>query len=445
MFIWNGLMLVAQNLNNNMNLQENIQRIREVMGLDNDNPIIKGEYVYIGTCMNSFDEYGECLHDVFYDEEHFFNSWQNADEISKEEFWSNIDPSSEKYDELKELEADPEYPAEYRYNPVDDIYYIFVSEDTHYFFVKPNSHEINESQLKIIEERLEFGSKERIHVSTKPIDQMGVIQQSSGSLKPKGLWYGFGDQWINWLKSEMPEWWDEAQYAYKVFPNIPNLLVINTIDELDQFIDKYNAGRNIDWVRVAEEYDGIEFPSYSREGFRNLAFSSADHMKYMWVYSMDIASGCIWNPSGIKNIKAFGKKNNMKLIDTIFEAVSDLFSKEDRGIMSEKEWKELDEANSTETIKKKIKHVRGLSDECRAYAMENHSDWLHDVGSGKVSGLKIHPDLQKKIDEGNLPSGFSMGVDKKGYYIHTHRARSKSYENPAKIPTKDIKFVDSTG
>jgi len=169
---------------------------------------------------------------------------------------------------------------------------------------------ITESQLKTIQERLEFGSKERIHVSTKPIDEMGIIQQSSGSLKPKGLWYGFGDQWINWLKSEMPEWWDEAQYAYKVFPNISNILVINTIEELDQFIDKYNVGRNIDWVRVAEEYDGIEFPSYSREGFRNLAFSSSDHMKYMWVYSMDIASGCIWNPSGIKNIKAFGKKNN---------------------------------------------------------------------------------------------------------------------------------------
>mgnify|MGYP000097111321 CR=1 FL=1 len=169
---------------------------------------------------------------------------------------------------------------------------------------------ITESQLKTIQEKLELGSKERIHVSTKPIGEIGFIKQSSGSLKPKGLWYGFGDEWIGWLKSEMPEWWDDAQYAYKVFPNISNILVINTIEELDQFIDKYNVGRNIDWVRVAEEYDGIEFPSYSREGFRILAFSSSDHMKYMWVYSMDIASGCIWNPSGIKNIKAFGKKNN---------------------------------------------------------------------------------------------------------------------------------------
>ena len=128
------------------------------------------------------------------------------------------------------------------------------------------------------------------------------------------------------------------------------------------------------------------------------------------------------------------------------ELLSDLFSeKEKKGIMPEEEWKELDEDNSPENIQKKIKYVRGLSDECRKYAMENHSDWKHDVGSGKVSGLKIHPDLQKKIDEEGLPSGFSMGVDNGGYYIHTHRARSKSRTNPVGFTKTEIKFVDSTG
>jgi hypothetical protein len=101
----------------------------------------EGKYLYIGTCVDSFDEYGECIHDAFYDEEHFFNSWQNAVDISKEEFWSNIDPLSDKYDEVKELEADPEYPAEYRYSEEDDIYFIFVGDYLHYFFVSPDSYE----------------------------------------------------------------------------------------------------------------------------------------------------------------------------------------------------------------------------------------------------------------------------------------------------------------
>lgn len=136
----------------------------------------------------------------------------------------------------------------------------------------------------------------------------------------------------------------------------------------------------------------------------------------------------------------------MKLQDILLEAVSDLFSKTERKtIMSKGEWNEIDNKNSSENIKKKIKHVRGLSDECRAYAMENHSDWLHDVGKGKVSGLQLHADLRKKIENEGLPSGFSMGVDKDGYYIHTHRARSKSRTNPSGFTKTEIKFVDSTG
>jgi len=59
--------------------------------------------------------------------------------------------------------------------------------------------------------------------------------------------------------------------------------------------------------------------------------------------------------------------------------------------------------------------------------------------------LQLHRDLKKKIKEMGLPEGFSMGVDKDGYYIHTHRARSKSYEKPDAISIKDIKFIDSTG
>lgn len=41
--------------------------------------------------------------------------------------------------------------------------------------------------------------------------------------------------------------------------------------------------------------------------------------------------------------------------------------------------------------------------------------------------------------------GFTCKKDKKGFFITTHRARSKSYESFDKIPMKDIKFIDSTG
>ena len=41
--------------------------------------------------------------------------------------------------------------------------------------------------------------------------------------------------------------------------------------------------------------------------------------------------------------------------------------------------------------------------------------------------------------------GCSLGKDKKGYFVYTHRARSRSYESPENISDKDINFIDSTG
>lgn len=41
--------------------------------------------------------------------------------------------------------------------------------------------------------------------------------------------------------------------------------------------------------------------------------------------------------------------------------------------------------------------------------------------------------------------GFSCGKDKNGYFIYTHRTRSKSYNSLSDVTMKDIKFIDSTG
>ena len=95
-------------------------------------------------------------------------------------------------------------------------------------------------------------------------------------------------------------------------------------------------------------------------------------------------------------------------------------------------------------IKDKIKYVRCVSDELKDFAL-SHLETYTNAAKGRISGLQLHPDLKKKIKEKGLPDGFSMGVDKDGYYIHTHRARSKSYEKPDAISVKDIKFIDSTG
>jgi len=49
---------------------------------------------------------------------------------------------------------------------------------------------------------------------------------------------------------------------------------------------------------------------------------------------------------------------------------------------------------------------------------------------------------QAKVPEGDTPS---VGRDKQGFYVYTHRSRSSSYPTPGAIPLAKIRFVGSTG
>lgn len=42
-------------------------------------------------------------------------------------------------------------------------------------------------------------------------------------------------------------------------------------------------------------------------------------------------------------------------------------------------------------------------------------------------------------------TGVSLARDADGVFVHTHRARSKSYPAADKIPKKVVDFIDSTG
>jgi hypothetical protein len=69
--------------------------------------------------------------------------------------------------------------------------------------------------------------------------------------------------------------------------------------------------------------------------------------------------------------------------------------------------------------------------------------WLIDYGvssdaeikNGKVFGLN---------KPSHLIEGFSMGADANGFFIYTHRARSKSRMN-TNFTEKEQKFIESTG
>lgn len=93
---------------------------------------------------------------------------------------------------------------------------------------------------------------------------------------------------------------------------------------------------------------------------------------------------------------------------------------------------------------KSIKNLHGLSKELKEVAYDL-VQYVTSAKKGKVFGLELHPELKKKIKEGGYPSGYDMGIDKDGYFIHTHRARSKSHDKPSGITANEMKFIDSTG
>lgn len=155
----------------------------------------------------------------------------------------------------------------------------------------------------------------RYHNAEKPfeLDRSRKYNQAV-TFKPRGLWFGFGNAWIEWCRSEMPQW--VRQHTYEVEPNGANILMLKTEADFLAFNREYKAdyyeedGRRIegmkillgiDWPKLASEYAGIEIPVYLWK-FRL-------HPEFMWFYGWDCASGCIWN---VRDIELRHVKTNLQ-------------------------------------------------------------------------------------------------------------------------------------
>jgi hypothetical protein len=138
-------------------------------------------------------------------------------------------------------------------------------------------------KLKDVLKEVTIKKDVRIHMSKTPkILEKKKYTQVDG-MKPNGFWYGFGEEWIDWTKTEMPEWVGKYIYEVKI-PN--NVLKITSYKELLQFNEEFKTEQiMIDWKKVASKYDGIEIVPYQQKARMNL----------LWYYGWDIASGCIWN------------------------------------------------------------------------------------------------------------------------------------------------------
>jgi len=133
------------------------------------------------------------------------------------------------------------------------------------------------------------------------VDQTG---NQSKSMKPRGLWYAVGSEWLKFVSQEYHRGF--GSYIYKIEINPSSMIMINNDRSFIDFADKYGVhddhlasfmGRdgaimNIDWTRVASDYSGIEISPYLWD------FRLSNHM---WYYGWDVASGCIWGEDVIND------------------------------------------------------------------------------------------------------------------------------------------------
>ena len=147
-------------------------------------------------------------------------------------------------------------------------------------------------------------SKSRIHAGIESKDEFieyrPSVQPNRPGYKPKGFWYGFGTSWLDWVRSEMPEW--ESENAFLVDIDDSKILKIRTSDELLAFHEKYSKDMMpgygeefIDWGKVAVDYPGIEIAPY--------LWDMRNDSRVPWYYTWDVPSGCIWGYGVIKKIE----------------------------------------------------------------------------------------------------------------------------------------------
>lgn len=110
--------------------------------------------------------------------------------------------------------------------------------------------------------------------------------------------------------------------------------------------------------------------------------------------------------------------------------------KELMGIVSEEKESKYQE------VKNSINKSRSLSSEMKFEILKYVTSGSRYKEGGFVYGLSKPNELREKSNKVN---GVSMGADKNGFFVYTHRARCESYSEPGKIPVKDIEFIESTG
>jgi len=146
-----------------------------------------------------------------------------------------------------------------------------------------------------------FG-KAKITLTNSPL----MLEQSHNpgqGLKPEGIWYACGTDWLDFLQTEMggPSAEEYQVWALKI--DMSKVKSLTTSKEISRFSWKYRntdeylknpVVKIVDWSLASKEFAGVEFCPYPVGGMDI-------SVKNVWYAGIDVPSGCVWNPSAITN------------------------------------------------------------------------------------------------------------------------------------------------
>lgn len=124
------------------------------------------------------------------------------------------------------------------------------------------------------------------------------LSKQENGFKPKGLWYGIGNSWIDWVKWNMPEW--EYDNIFEIKLDESKILKIDNNKVLRDFTSEYNKPFDnivntrftlIEWGRFCETKGGIEINPFISNTLYNI-----------WISTWDVESGCVWDENVIEKI-----------------------------------------------------------------------------------------------------------------------------------------------
>ena len=136
--------------------------------------------------------------------------------------------------------------------------------------------------------------------------------QDNSKIKPVGLWVSYNDEWKKWCEKEGFSTCDMGNCNIYKLDLVEDAIL--KIDTLENFCKTYEFSRTemchfnsirINWVSLCRKYQGLIVLNYEKikkELREKYSFEVALE-EFCWFFSLDVSSGCIWNPKCIKGIE----------------------------------------------------------------------------------------------------------------------------------------------